>query len=214
VLTHNATILTVVLVAIVVAALNFGPGEAAPPQDTAGLSANDAAQALSLDRVDVVDNMDPTLAGAVALAKERAYKEQLRREAAARKLADKRRREAMIREAKERERRLLEKMKNDPSVAENKAYAKALNAAKGWGRCWPALETIWTKESTWNERAENPSSGAYGIPQALPGSKMASAGADWRTNAATQIKWGLSYIGGRYGDPCKAWGFWQSHHWY
>ena len=62
--------------------------------------------------------------------------------------------------------------------------------------------------------AENPSSGAYGIPQALPGSQMASAGADWQTSAATQIKWGLTYIQGRYGSPCGAWAHEQSNGWY
>ncbi|MFE0630138.1 transglycosylase SLT domain-containing protein [Streptomyces sp. NPDC058864] len=69
-------------------------------------------------------------------------------------------------------------------------------------------------ESTWNPYAVNPSSGAYGLVQALPGSKMASAGADWRTNPATQIRWGLDYMNGRYGSPCGAWSFWQANHWY
>ncbi|MFI6443296.1 transglycosylase SLT domain-containing protein [Kitasatospora sp. NPDC050543] len=70
------------------------------------------------------------------------------------------------------------------------------------------------RESGWNYTATNASSGAYGLVQALPGSKMASAGADWRTNPATQIKWGLNYMNSRYGSPCGAWSFWQSHHWY
>ncbi|MFE7561558.1 transglycosylase SLT domain-containing protein [Kitasatospora sp. NPDC057500] len=70
------------------------------------------------------------------------------------------------------------------------------------------------RESGWNYTATNKSSGAYGLVQALPGSKMASAGADWRTNPATQIKWGLNYMNSRYGSPCGAWSFWQSHHWY
>ncbi|RAJ44858.1 transglycosylase-like protein with SLT domain [Kitasatospora sp. SolWspMP-SS2h] len=73
---------------------------------------------------------------------------------------------------------------------------------------------IVTRESGWNYTASNASSGAYGLVQALPGSKMASAGADWRTNPATQIKWGLNYMNSRYGSPCGAWSFWQSHHWY
>lgn len=76
------------------------------------------------------------------------------------------------------------------------------------------LIPLWAGESGWRVTAENSSSGAYGIPQALPGSKMASAGADWRTNAATQIEWGLGYIAERYGSPCGAWGFKQSHGWY
>lgn len=78
----------------------------------------------------------------------------------------------------------------------------------------PALDKLWTRESNWNHLARNPSSGAYGIPQALPGSKMATAGADWETNPATQIKWGLGYIKGRYGTPTKAWAFFQANNWY
>ncbi|MET8899352.1 MULTISPECIES: lytic transglycosylase domain-containing protein [unclassified Streptomyces] len=69
-------------------------------------------------------------------------------------------------------------------------------------------------ESSWNYQAVNASSGAYGLFQALPAGKYASAGADWRTNPATQIKWGLSYMDGRYGSPCEAWAFWQANHWY
>ncbi len=69
-------------------------------------------------------------------------------------------------------------------------------------------------ESGWNYRATNASSGAYGLVQALPGTKMASAGSDWRTNPATQIKWGLNYMNSRYNSPCGAWGFWQNNHWY
>ncbi|MEV5971021.1 transglycosylase SLT domain-containing protein [Streptomyces sp. NPDC051921] len=69
-------------------------------------------------------------------------------------------------------------------------------------------------ESGWNHTATNASSGAYGLVQALPASKMASAGADWKTNPATQIKWGLNYMNERYGSPNAAWAFWQTHGWY
>ncbi|KMS67097.1 hypothetical protein ACM01_43960 [Streptomyces viridochromogenes] len=69
-------------------------------------------------------------------------------------------------------------------------------------------------ESDWNVNATNASSGAYGLVQALPGNKMASAGSDWKTNAATQIKWGVDYMKDRYGSPCGAWNFWQSNGWY
>ncbi|MFF9452784.1 aggregation-promoting factor C-terminal-like domain-containing protein [Streptomyces flaveolus] len=69
-------------------------------------------------------------------------------------------------------------------------------------------------ESSWNYRAVNASSGAYGLFQALPGSKMSSVGSDWQTNPATQIKWGLNYMDSRYGSPCEAWDFWQNNHWY
>jgi hypothetical protein len=79
---------------------------------------------------------------------------------------------------------------------------------------FPCLDKLWTKESHWNTKASNSGSGAYGIPQALPGSKMGSEGDDWRTNPATQIKWGLGYIEGRYDTPCKAWSHSQSTGWY
>ncbi|MFC7863832.1 transglycosylase SLT domain-containing protein [Streptomyces murinus] len=77
-----------------------------------------------------------------------------------------------------------------------------------------AFSQIVQHESGWNPSATNASSGAYGLVQALPGSKMASAGADWKTNPATQIKWGLDYMNSRYGSPAKAWSFWQTNHWY
>jgi hypothetical protein len=84
---------------------------------------------------------------------------------------------------------------------------------------WPSsefscLNSLWQQESGWNPYAANPSSGAYGIPQALPGSKMASAGSDWQTSAATQIRWGLGYIQATYGSPCGAWGHESSYGWY
>ncbi len=76
------------------------------------------------------------------------------------------------------------------------------------------LDSLWTKESGWNVYADNPTSSAYGIPQSLPGSKMASAGADWADNPVTQIRWGLGYIQDRYGSPCGAWGHSQALNWY
>ncbi|GAA2421612.1 hypothetical protein GCM10010191_36500 [Actinomadura vinacea] len=92
------------------------------------------------------------------------------------------------------------------------AYAKSVMDDPGTQ--FGCLQKLWNKESGWNYKAANPSSGAYGIPQALPGSKMSSAGADWRTNYKTQIKWGLGYIEDRYGSPCKAWGHSESVGWY
>ncbi|OAR22622.1 hypothetical protein A8W25_23725 [Streptomyces sp. ERV7] len=77
-----------------------------------------------------------------------------------------------------------------------------------------AFSNIVSHESGWDHTATNSSSGAYGLVQALPASKMASAGADWKTNPATQIKWGLDYMNDRYGSPVGAWNFWQAHHWY
>jgi hypothetical protein len=85
----------------------------------------------------------------------------------------------------------------------------------GWSSGqFSCLQPLWAQESGWNIYASNPSSGAYGIPQALPGSKMASAGPDWQGNAATQIRWGLTYIQGTYGSPCAAWSHEQADGWY
>lgn len=98
-----------------------------------------------------------------------------------------------------------------------RATARGLLSSYGWGMDqWSCLDQLWVGESGWSWSATNPSSGAYGIPQALPASKMASAGPDWLTNPRTQIVWGLGYIKGRYGSPCAAWSFWlaQSPHWY
>ncbi|MGW2047039.1 aggregation-promoting factor C-terminal-like domain-containing protein [Streptomyces sp. NPDC001858] len=77
-----------------------------------------------------------------------------------------------------------------------------------------AFANIVKHESGWDVDATNASSGAYGLVQALPGSKMASAGSDWKTNAKTQIKWGLDYMNSRYGSPVGAWNFWQANGWY
>lgn len=100
----------------------------------------------------------------------------------------------------------------DPGTAQ--ATAESLLPAYGFSTDqFGCLNDIWTRESGWRYNAENPS-GAYGIPQALPGSKMASAGPDWQTDATTQIKWGLGYIKSTYGTPCDAWAFWQAHGWY
>jgi hypothetical protein len=96
------------------------------------------------------------------------------------------------------------------TVAQIQAMARQMVSA-GQFQCF---SNIVDHESSWNYRAVNPSSGAYGLFQALPGSKMASAGADWQTNPATQIKWGLNYMNARYGSPCDAWAFWQANHWY
>ncbi len=95
-----------------------------------------------------------------------------------------------------------------------RAIAQAMLNARGQGSQFSCLDQLWNRESGWSLTASNASSGAYGIPQSLPGSKMASAGADWQTNAATQITWGLSYIADRYGSPCAAWGHSQSSGWY
>jgi len=106
-----------------------------------------------------------------------------------------------------------------PEVQAAKQFARTALARFGWGQDqFPALDALWTGESGWNYRALNKSSGAYGIAQALPAEKYASAGPDWRTNAATQILWGLGYIKSRpdYGSPSAAYAKWlgRSPHWY
>ncbi|ROS78706.1 ubiquitin-like domain-containing protein [Cellulomonas sp. PhB143] len=103
----------------------------------------------------------------------------------------------------------------DVSPGSARAIGQKMAASRGWsGAEWVCLDKLWQKESGWNPHAQNASSGAYGIPQALPGGKMASAGSDWSTNPATQISWGLDYIQGRYGSPCGAWAHSSSNGWY
>lgn len=100
------------------------------------------------------------------------------------------------------------------SAADAQAIARSMIAGYGWGDDqFSCLVSLWNRESGWNVFAGN-ASGAYGIPQALPGSKMASAGADWQSNPATQISWGLGYISGRYGNPCGAWSHSEAIGWY
>jgi hypothetical protein len=101
----------------------------------------------------------------------------------------------------------------------NRQLGKQLAAQRGWtGSQWECLDQLWQHESGWDHTARNPSSGAYGIPQSLPPTKMATHGGDYLTNPATQIRWGLDYIAARpdYGTPCRAWALWQSRspHWY
>lgn len=101
----------------------------------------------------------------------------------------------------------------DPGTAQAIAYEMVL--ARGWSQAeYECLVALWKRESNWNVYAHNRSSGAYGIPQALPGDKMATAGADWATNPATQITWGLGYIAARYGTPCGAWEHSERKGWY
>jgi len=101
----------------------------------------------------------------------------------------------------------------DPGSA--KDIALKLVTRKGWGSGeFDCLVSLWNKESGWNVYAHNVGSGAYGIAQALPGEKMASVASDWKTNAETQIIWGLGYIEGRYGTPCGAWASSEARGWY
>ena len=95
------------------------------------------------------------------------------------------------------------------TVAGARAYVRARIGTRGYN----CVNAIWTAESKWNPRAGR-LTGAYGIPQAFPGSKMAAFGSNWRTSPITQVKWGIWYVNSRYGSACEAWAFWRSHGWY
>jgi hypothetical protein len=163
-------------------------------------------------------SVEKSLAAEAEMAREeaeeaarKAAEEKARREAvAAKEAAEAAAREAERKAAAERADRAAERSAADPRSA-----AREMLGEYGWGEDqFGCLDSLWTRESNWNHRAENPSSGAFGIPQSLPGDKMASAGADWRTNPLTQIEWGLGYIRDVYGSPCGAWGHSQSTGWY
>ncbi|ACY99363.1 MULTISPECIES: hypothetical protein [Thermomonospora] len=210
VLTSNVTITLAAIAGLLAVALNItslNPSEPKPPALAAELDLSTNELVALLTRTD----MDAVAADAIAQAKRRAHLQQLEEERKARERAEwYRKNRDKIEAAKQ-----AEKLRAiNPSAAQNKAYGKLMNKLKGWEECWPSLENLWERESNWNERARNPYSGAYGIPQALPAEKLASAGADWRTSSPTQIAWGLGYIKARYGNPCKAWQFWQANHWY
>ncbi|WP_329522067.1 lytic transglycosylase domain-containing protein [Spirillospora sp. NBC_01491] len=209
-LTHNVTI-TVAAICALVATVAFvdlgGLAGGNPPPKAAGRgqSANDMLAMLT------TSDMDPIAADTVAVAKKRAYEKHVKE---LEELKKKAKRDAKARAKLKAEKERERLAKSNPSAGQNKQYGKKMSALKGWGRCWSSLETLWMHESGWNERAVNPGSGAYGIPQALPGSKLASSGSDWRTSSPTQIAWGLGYIKARYKDPCGAWAWWQAHNWY
>ncbi len=104
----------------------------------------------------------------------------------------------------------------EPSITDPREIARQIMLNKyGWGADeFACYDHIIMRESRWNPYADNPTSSAYGIPQALPGRRMAAFGADWRTNPVTQIRWGLDYVDDRYGTPCRAWSFKRGHGWY
>lgn len=115
------------------------------------------------------------------------------------------------------ERKRIDELGYDPATAtEPREIARQMMLNRyDWGEDqFTCYDAIIMRESLWDTYADNPTSSAYGIPQALPGSKMASAGADWKTNPATQISWGLGYVKQRYGTPCQAWSFKRAHGWY
>lgn len=150
-------------------------------------------------------------------AEEAARKKAAKDAAAKKKAADeaaRRKAEARKKEAEQKASRASGRtsigVKSSYTVAEVQQMAREIVS----GDQFQCFSNIVNHESGWNYRATNASSGAYGLVQALPGSKMASAGSDWQTNPATQIKWGLNYMNDRYGSPCGAWSFWQTNNWY
>jgi hypothetical protein len=115
----------------------------------------------------------------------------------------------------EREAEQARASRSTQRTGDPRSIAESMLSEHGWSASqFSCLESLWQKESNWQVDADNPSSSAYGIPQALPGSKMSSAGSDWETNPATQIEWGLGYIADTYGSPCSAWSHSESNGWY
>jgi hypothetical protein len=192
---------------IVVAALTVGIAGQGPSRATGSATVGAASSAELATPRHVVDDVQPVMEDPRQLASAQ------RRAADAREHRERLERKARATRAKARAARAAERSRL--AAMDPRDLARAMLRTRGWGdgqfRC---LDSLWTRESGWNRSARNSSSGAYGIPQALPGSKMASAGADWRTNPVTQIRWGLQYIEASYGSPCGAWSHSQSHGWY
>ena len=211
--------------ATAVATVAVASGVAAAAPDAPAQPAARSHLALTEERTDAIGAADPS--SQLASVRPRLATMELtklaqeRRQAAARRAA--RRRAAAARRAAElaaqkAAQRAAQKAARQQQQASAPAsgsvtpsgnpqqIAMAMLSSYGWSSSqFGCLQSLWNRESGWNPTAENPTSGAYGIPQALPGDKMASAGADWQTNPATQIRWGLGYIQQIYGSPCAAW---------
>lgn len=168
-------------------------------EDTARMATQRNEANASMAALQEQDRRKAVAAAAAAAAARKQEAERVAREKARQALAD-------------QKAAILARAKEDP-----KAVARVMLGDFGWGAGqFSCLDRLWIGESNWNYRASNSSSGAYGIPQALPGSKMGTVAADWRDNPATQIEWGLGYIKRSYGSPCNALAQWQgrSPHWY
>lgn len=214
-------------VVAVLAALSFATGFTGVPQDATRV----AAALPSVDDRDSQisrDDTRPTMLPAVARALEqrRAALSQTKVEIAVAERTlqvnefvtarNKAEQEARIAEQKALYAEQVKKLGYDPLTTDPRDIAKIMMLNEyEWGEDeFTCVNKIFTQESNWQWDATNPSSGAYGIPQSLPATKMASAGDDWKTNPATQIKWGLKYIKDRYGTPCDGWDFKAVHGWY
>ncbi|MFP8883730.1 MULTISPECIES: transglycosylase SLT domain-containing protein [Streptomyces] len=177
----------------------------------AGQQAQTASLTQQADNAVVAADAAAKKAAEEAARKQAAKDAQAKREAAEKAAEEAKKREEARQQAASRSAERTDfAVQSSYTVAQVKAMAQQIVGA-GQFQCF---SNIIERESGWNYKAQNPSSGAYGLVQALPGSKMASAGADWQTNPATQIKWGLNYMNDRYGSPCGAWEFWQANHWY
>ncbi|MFH8614057.1 transglycosylase SLT domain-containing protein [Streptomyces sp. NPDC017979] len=217
------------------AVVGVASGSASSTSDNMETAASDATTLLAevpmgqqaqVQSLSLADQADAQAAAAESTAK-KAVEESARLQAAetakekraaadAQAKKEQEAKEKKEREAKERATRDKQRdassfaAKSSYSISEVKEMARQMIPADQF-QCF---SNIVEKESGWRYTAQNPSSGAYGLVQALPGTKMASAGADWRTNPATQIKWGLNYMNNRYDSPCGAWQFWQANRWY
>ncbi|MGC4878145.1 lytic transglycosylase domain-containing protein [Micromonospora sp. DT43] len=182
-----------------------------------------AQASVEVDRIDFAYQRERQASHQIAFARQRAaeYQAKLRAAQVAKEAAERARRAEAAAASRKREREAAAKEVAKPydgpipaSCAEysgNRKIGCALMLEAGFGIAeFPCLDKLWNKESGWNHKARNSSSGAYGIPQAYPGSKMGSIADDWQTNPATQIKWGLSYVKGKYDTPCGAWSHFQS----
>jgi hypothetical protein len=180
-------------------------------RNAAASAATDHAMATSVHQLKVSGAAARQAAQRQVIARERARSAARAKAAAARAAA------ARVAAARRRQAPATPAAQAQPATATGSPQQIAQGLLGSYG--WPAsqfscLQPLWNAESGWNASASNPSSGAYGIPQALPGSKMASAGPDWQTSAATQIRWGLGYIRSVYGSPCAAWSHEQADGWY
>nr|WP_159669036.1 transglycosylase SLT domain-containing protein [Streptomyces mexicanus] len=193
----------------------------APAADVTLLADIPAGQQAQVQTASLAQQADAQAIAADASAKKDA-EEAARKAAAQTAFAKKAEAEKAAQEAKERKEREEATSRSATRDATSFAVQSSYTAAQiqamarqmvpaGQFQCF---SNIVNHESSWNYQAVNASSGAYGLFQALPAGKYASAGADWRTNPATQIKWGLNYMNGRYGSPCQAWSFWAANHWY
>ena len=181
----------------------------ATSRNIAASAATDQAMAASVHQLKVSGAAARQAAQRQAIAHERARNAARARAAASRAAAD--------RAAAARKQQAPARPAAQPATASGspQQIAEGMLGSYGWSSSqFSCLQPLWNAESGWNASASNPSSGAYGIPQALPGSKMASAGPDWQTSAATQIRWGLGYIRSVYGSPCAAWSHEQADGWY